>query len=273
MNIEDKIRSQLYDLTERVEGGPSLDAAIATGRSRRTQRHIAAGAGSAAAVAVATLVTASLVNGGSEAPAPDGGVLQPAAPPPHADDGGADPQSFRNFVDGSDIDESMQAAIAPNLPSSADVTDVYPSDWSRDTPLPDGQAENATDWQATYSLSGGDDLRVTMGLAVPYEENGDPCGGGSDPSCTSTTRADGTSVAVMEYENTTQHVFVRIAMITRPDGFVTTAADTASAPKAAGAQPAWTLSGEQLVALADSDGLSFPDPVVTPPTEAPKWMN
>lgn len=270
MNIEDKIRSELHDLTEPVQGGPNLDAAIATGRSRRTQRHIAAGAGLAAAVAVATLVTASLVNGGSEAPAPSRGVLQPAAPPPHANDGGADPQSFRNFVDGSDIDESMQAAIAPNLPSGADVTDVYPSDWSRDTPLPDGQAENATDWQATYSLSGGDVLRVVMGLPVPYEDSsGDPCGGESSPACE--TRADGSTVAVMEYDTDTQKV--RIASITHPDGFVTTASEAVDSSKTGADGPAWPLSRDELVALADSDGLTFPSPVVTPPTQAPKWMN
>lgn len=275
MTIEDTVRSQLPRLSEDVPAGPSLEAALVAGRSRRRRRHIAAGTGSAAAVAAVTLVAALLLGGGSESPHPSGHVAQAAAPP-RSDAGAGGLQEFEDFVPGSQVDESMQAVIAPYLPVGADatVTDVYPSDWTRNTPLPDAQAENATDWQAVYSLVGGDELRVTMGLPVPYEERlPGPCGDGSDPTCSYSTRDDGAAVQMIETVRPGEHVATRLAVITLPDGFVTTAADTIESAGPDGTHAPWSLDREQLVALADADGLTFPAPVVTPPTQAPDWMD
>lgn len=268
MTIEDNIRSELAEMSEDVRGGPSLDAAIATGRSRRTRRHLAAAAGSAAAVTSATLITASLVGGGPDTSQHRFLIMQPAAQPRSGTSGPA-AQSFPDFVAGTNVDESMQAAIDPNLPADANavVTSVYPSDWSRDTPLPDGQAENATDWQADYTVAGGQRLRVVMGLPVPYEtSSGDPCGRAAG-SCT--TRADGSTVEVYAWEDTYNHVFIRTASITGTNGFQVTATESVDGSSASPDGPVWTLSRDELVAVADSQGLTFPAPVVTPSTDAP----
>lgn len=220
------------------------------------------------------VVTTSLLGGGSEAPRPDGPTLH-VSPAPRGSTSGAAVPSFRDFVDGTDVDESMQAAIFPNLPADANavVTAVYPSDWTRNTPLPDGQAENATDWEAVYALSGGETLRVVMGLPVPYERgSSDACGGESRPGCI--TRADGTTVEEVEYQydNTNQgQVFVRAARVTTADGFATTAMESVDASQTPPDwRPTWPLTRTQLIAIADSDGLTFPPPVVLPSTQAPK---
>ena len=69
----------------------------------------------------------------------------PTAAAPAASDG--------TFVTGTTIDTDLAAVVAAADPSLPAPTDVYPSDWSRDTPLPDADFANATEWQLVYDLS------------------------------------------------------------------------------------------------------------------------
>ena len=70
---------------------------------------------------------------------------------------------------GTQIDETMEAVIAEHLPGLGAATDVYPSDWDHNGPMPDADFADATDWQAAYDLSADEELLVFMGWPKPGE--------------------------------------------------------------------------------------------------------
>ncbi len=99
MNVEERYRTTLDELTRDRAGGPDLAAVIAGGRRRRRVRRTAwAGAGVAVA-AVATIAGLGLTR--------DGGTVDPAP----AVDPGPSSASYRDFVAGTDLDESFQAVV------------------------------------------------------------------------------------------------------------------------------------------------------------------
>ena len=269
MNFEDTLKMELEELSTDVVGGPDLGRAIETGRRRRRRRnrHLAV---AAASTCVATLVAAAAFtlapgDGGTK---PGGSVeqLQPAAPGPKQDSPRqhAQPRTSASidYVAGTQVDEHLQAAVAPNVPGGVVSRDVYASDWTRDTPLPDAQAENATDWELYYSTGGIDTMRVVIGLPVPFEGDVLRCGA-QDDHCSQQTLPDGSVVVAQQYD--TGSTFFRNVAVQRPDGKTVVASDIVNAPSLAEAEQAWTLDDNQLQALATSAGLNFPDPVVSPP--------
>jgi hypothetical protein len=163
MTAEQLVRDQLDRATHEVVGGPDLATSIRNGRRRRRTRVGVA----AAAVAVLGLgaVGAHAWSGNdSRAVAHDtpvaGGPAQaaPAAPV--------------DYVPGTDVDDSMAAVVAEQLPSLPTPDDVYPSDGKTSGPLPDSEFARAQDWQATYTTDTGGFL-VMMGL--PEEIGGWRC--------------------------------------------------------------------------------------------------
>ena len=265
MTFEDTLKQELEQLSTDVVGGPDLDRAIETGRRRRRNRHLAVAGGSAC---VAALVAAAAFTLAPSDGKPDGRVeqLQPAASGPQQDARQhTQPRTFasHDYVAGTQVDEALQAAVAPNLPTGLVSSDVYASDWTRDTPLPAAQAENATDWQLYYTTGGIDTVRIVVGLPVPYEGDTASCPPQAD-GCQQQTLADGSTVVTQLYG--TGSTFYRTVVVERPDGKSVVASDIVAATTPDEAKQGWTLNNAQLQALATSEGLDFPDPVVTPPS-------
>jgi hypothetical protein len=177
------------------------------------------------------------------------------APGPHQADPG-------DFVPGSQVDDQLQAALADRLPPGLTATDVYPSDWTRSSPLPDAQAQNATDWELYYSTGGDDVVRVLVGMKVPYEDGSVGCPRGAGAQCSERTLPDGSVLSTTTYD--TGSSAYRIAVLNRSDGKTVTASDIAPGSSSQD-DPAWTVSESALERIATTAGLDFPDPVVTPP--------
>ena len=119
MTIDQQLRDRFDRETSAGVPEPDLAAVIAAGRRRRRGRGAAYAVGALAVAAVAA--TAVVV------PRLGADPLPTLADPP-ADDG--------TFVPGTTIDTDLAAAVAAADPSLPAPRDVYPSDWSRDTPLP-----------------------------------------------------------------------------------------------------------------------------------------
>jgi hypothetical protein len=163
MTTEQIIRDQLDRATHAVVGGPDLATSIRNGRRRRRTTRVGV---AAAAVAVLGLgaVGAHALGGGDPRPvAHDAPVAEGPAPAPAA---------LVDFVPGTDIDDSMAAAVAELLPSLPAPDDVYPSDGNTAGAIPDSEFARAQDWQAAYTTDTGGFL-VIMGL--PEEISGWRC--------------------------------------------------------------------------------------------------
>jgi len=278
MNLEDDLRSDLPRLYDDTPKGPDLETVLVHGRGRRKRRQlVTSGLSVAAVVTIAvtsTVAVRSLSDDGGDPAAADIGRVV-AAPP----DGRGSGDGVEDFVSTSSVDEDMQRAINAALPAGirGGYDDVYPSDWSRRTPLPDAEAPNATDWYAYYALARGETLRVSMGIDVPYEEDtGNPCGppgAAGDPRCTYEQLPDGGALLVTEYELSGENTWVLLASMTGADGSVTTASDMVQADGLSRARELWTLTADDLTVVAQADALTFPAPVVTPPTQTPDYLD
>ena len=154
MTIDQQLRDRFDRETSAGMPVPDLAAAIAAGRRRRRGRGAAYAVGALAVAAVAATAVVVPRLGADPVPALA------------AEDG--------TFVPGTTIDTDLAAAVAAADPSLPAPRDVYPSDWSRDTPLPDADFANATEWQLVYDLSPEVELLVYVTKSVP---------GASAPSC------------------------------------------------------------------------------------------
>jgi hypothetical protein len=267
MTLEDILKTDLPRLSEDVVGGPDLDRALDTGRRRR-RRQVATT--TAAAVGVVAVTTAVFAVAAAQQPDPSAPGLTPAGAPPaqapqHAprQDAAPGPASEPvDYVSGSQVDEQLQAAVAGRLPAGLTATDVYPTDWTRNTPLPDAKAENATDWELYYSTAGDDTMRIVIGMKVPYEHNDVGCSREAGLQCSERTLADGSTMSTSTF-NTGSAAYL-VAVLNRPDGKTVSVSDIAPGSSLQDT-PAWTLTTSELERIATIDGLDFPDPVVTPP--------
>jgi hypothetical protein len=251
MNLEEHTRTHLDQLTADVVGGPDLATAIRNGRRRRRSRVSVLAVSGLAVAAVAAGITAHQL----QQPTPTVEVT-PATQPP----------AYRDFVPGTDIDETVQATVAAHLSAAPEATKVYPSDWNRNTPLPDGQYENATDWEAYYSLGADETLIVSMFKEIPGDPARTACHDDMDNPglpCTVTTEADGS--VLMHYGFTIGDIYRISTVRVAPDGFVVQAFDDVQAASWAAAEQASRVPQGQLTALVDDSAMTFPDPVVTPP--------
>jgi hypothetical protein len=263
MTIDQQLRDRFDRETSAGMPVPDLAAAIAAGRRRRRGRGAAYAVGALAVAAVAA--TAVVV------------PRQGADPVPTlaAEDG--------TFVAGTTIDSELAAAVAAADPSLPAPRDVYPSDWSRDTPLPDAEFANATEWQLVYDLSPEVELLVYVTKPVP----------GEDAASCAATSSDGETLVLPE--GGTQRVDVPgrfCDQLQVPGGYVVTMHDQVGDPP----REVWfhsmfeasdgrfvnvieqvtardedraatmrVLTDDLTVALAQAPGLDFPDPQEWPP--------
>jgi hypothetical protein len=250
MNLADHYRATLEGLTDDRPGGPDLATTVAAGRRRRRTRRTAVAGGAVAALVIAGVAGAWLQRPHHEV----------------AIDGFASAPAYQDFVPGTDIDQTIQETVAEHLPGLVEAKDVYPSDWNRDTALPDAQAANATDWEAHYVLSAHEKATVSMFKAIPGEAAPTRCTDGMDNPglpCTSVTLGDG---SVRLYYAMGLGTFYRIATVqVAPDGSVVQVFDDVEGSSASEALRQATLPQGRLDGLVGDAAMTFPNPVVTPP--------
>jgi hypothetical protein len=256
MNVAEHYRTTLDELTRDRAAGVDLSAAIAGGRRRRRVRRTAWGGAGLAVAAVAAVAGVSLA-GGSSSVAVDPG---PSGSP-----------SYRDFVGGTSVDETLQATVARHLPDIPAATDVYPSDWNTPGPIPDAAFADATEWHAVYDLSGVERLTLVMSDRIPGEAMVPRCDQiqESDVPCRSTTGADGSRDVTSGYVlhgSTYRFLTVHVSA----DGFLTETLDDVQAQSWAEARGARTLSDAETAALVSDPALTFPAPVHAPPSPAPQ---
>jgi len=229
---------------------------IAGGRRRRRARRTAwAGAGVAVAT-VATLAGVALAHD-SRSSADDHGVA--GAP------------TYTDFVAGTDVDETVQDAVARHLPDLPAATQVYPSDWNTPGPIPDADFADATEWQAVYDVSGTERLTMLMSQAIPgqpvsiscddVQQVDLPCHRSEGPGGSLDLRF-GTVIGGSTFRFLTVHV--------APDGFVTETLDDVQAHSWVEARAARQLTDAATESLVQDPALQFPAPVHTPPSPAPQ---
>jgi hypothetical protein len=261
MTIDQQLRDRFDRVTQGSIPEPDLAAAIAGGRRRRRLRSVSYAVGSLAVAAVAA--TAVVVPRLGSDPVP---TLA-------ADDG--------TFVPGTTIDTDLAAAVAAADPSLPPPSDVFASDWSRDTPLPDDQFANATEWQLVYDLAPQVELLVYVTKPIPGDPSTPSCASGGDRtvdvedgtqtvdvpelSCVEPESAAGSLVTVHDQIGDPVRELWYHSMLTAPDGrFVNVIEQVSSGNPDRGAQVR-VLSDDQLEALAQAPDLVFPDPVEPPP--------
>lgn len=251
MNLEEHTRTHLDQLTADVVGGPDLATAIRNGRRRRRSRVSALAVSGLAVTAVAAGITAHQL----QQPTPTVEVT-PAT----------QPATYKDFVPGTDIDETIQATVAAHVIGAPAAAKVYPSDWNRNTPLPDSEAQNATDWQSLYSLGANESMSVEMFKRIPGDAAPTECRVSMDSPglpCTVVTQADG---SVLLHYGMDLGSFYRISTLcVSPDGFVVQVFDNVQADSWAQAEKRASLLQVQVDALVEDSAMTFPDPVVTPP--------
>jgi hypothetical protein len=255
MNVAERYRATIDELTDHHLGGPDLVDVISRGRRKRRARRTLVAVGAVAALTVAGA-------GGAWLHRPHEVV---------AVDRFASTPSFQDFVPGTDVDETIQAAVAEHVAGVPDADQVYPSDWNHDTALPDAQAQNATDWEAHYPLSAREGLWVSMFKPIPGESAPTTCRPWMDHPglpCSVTTQADG-SVLVhygIDLETSYELATTRVDA----DGFVVQTFDDVVADSWHQAEARASLAQGQLEALVNDASMTFPDPVVTPPPPTSK---
>ncbi len=255
MNVEEQLRSDLKELTHDVPRSLNLDQVVLAGRSRRRRRHVVAGVGTCALLTGiswgGTGLVDSLTTSGRESqqlqPAIAGAHhVLPAHQLGHGKKSDLGAQDVQDFVPGTDIDEHMQTVINGHLDPGlhATVTDVYPSDWNHDGAMPDAQWQNATDWQAVYTIPGGQRLLVIMFYVRP----GDSC-------------TDGASQQAYSLNGTYFEASGRTDCQTR---FGVNSILSVSADSEAQATQKFALSTAQLAAISEDNGLAFAAPINPP---------
>ena len=254
MNVPDHYRTALDELTRDRPEGVDLSAVIDGGRRRRRVRRTAWGG--AALVVAAAAGSAGMVlthDGRHTAVDVDSGPAAPGA-------------AYRDFVAGTDLDETMQAAVARHLPAVPAADDVYPSDWNTPGPIPDSEFTDATEWHAIYQVSGRERLTVIASQPIPHQpvtvncddlEQGDiPCRRVELPDGSVETRS-GYLLGTSTFRFMTVHVTA--------DGFITETLDDVQAGSVAEADGVRQLTDAETASLVGDPALRFPDPVVAPP--------
>lgn len=245
-----RLRNQLAADTADVPDTLSSERSLTLGRRARRRRT--------ATAAVGALAVAAVVGGTALAAWPDG-----ADPAPRYDDSapvaGAPQVAEGDFVPGTDIDETLAAAVAANIPQAGEADDIYPSDWNTDGPIPDARFANATDWQGYFPV-GDNTLGVLMAKAIPGEPAPTSCDELPAP-CEATTLPDGSTRLPFSQHTESGNTF--FVLLTHPDGSVTQAFEKVAGP-AEGAADRRVVTDAQLGALAEDPSLTFPDPAAPP---------
>jgi hypothetical protein len=249
MNLADHYRATFEDLTDDRPGGPDLATSVAAGRKRRRTRRTTVAGGVVAALALAGVAGAWLQRPHHEV----------------AVDGFASAPTYQDFVPGTDIDETIQATVAQHVPGLTEADKVYPSDWNHDGPLPDGQAQNATDWEAHYPIGANEALNVSMFQPIPGEPPPTVCRPHMDSPglpCSVTTEADGS--VVLHYGMDLGSYFRFATTHVTPGGFSVQAFDDVAADSWSAAERSASIPEVQLRALVGDAAMTFPAPVQVP---------
>lgn len=148
--IDDPILRDALDAHLRDEPPMRLtpETVVRSGRRRRAVRQTATAAFSALAVAVIALgVHAAATSNISQPAKPD------VSSPSHVE--------AQALLPGVGDDPKYTDSLASVIPSAVRVSlpysplslkNIYPSDWTRETPMAPEQAHNATDWHAIYQV-------------------------------------------------------------------------------------------------------------------------
>jgi RNA polymerase sigma-70 factor (sigma-E family) len=157
-----------------------------------------------------------------------------------------------NPVDTPTVIESAVQAWAGADYAGFVLDDIYPSDWTRTTALPNGQEANATDWHGRWTLPSGEFLVVSLMYYAPNAA-GPEC---NPPNCSIRTTTEGTTTLTDVYFMGSGSV-ASVARDERGDGFavlVWLEAPTQS----------FSYTPEKLLDLATDPSLTFPYPAVVP---------
>ena len=239
MTTEQIVRDQLERATRDVVGGPDVERAVRSGRRRRRLRR------GGLAVAAVTVLGLGVV--GVQA-ATGGDARQVAHDAPVADAPAAATSAPPDFVPGTDVDETMAAAIAEDVPSLPAPDDVYPSDDKTAGPIPDAQFAQARDWQSAYTTSDGDVL-VMMGHA-------EELGGWRCRDCDEEKVAGGTLYR-QDYSTDAGATWWFTISFVRDDGSFVNVLESVGAPDQQGARDQRHVSDAQMAALARDPRLTF----------------
>lgn len=242
MTVEQQLRDHYETTTTDVLGGPDLESVLGSGRRRRRVRIMGVAGTAAAAVTVGAVVASSLVSGGSSPTAKD---------PARGADVAAAPV---DFVPGTTIDDDLQQVVAGHLSGLGAPTDVYPSDWDHNGPMPDADFADATDWQAAYDLGADEKLLVFMGWPKPGEPPPTKC-----PECEMTEVPGGRLLTQVSFHDLDADWHFMTVFV-RDDGFTVGAIDQVVAPEAQDAAAARSVSDAEAEALATDPALQFPMP-------------
>lgn len=249
MSIEHDVRTQLRTLTAEVVGGPDLGRAVRDGRRRR--RHRAASSGVAAAAVVGLTVGAACQVAGGTSPRHDPSRVGTAP-------------AYHDFVRGTDLDETFQAAVDEDLPGVGSAQSVAPYDWTHDRPLSDWA--DATWWGLRYRV-GDEALSVELGRPGGPGRNWPSCDntrspGDGQPPCDTSDVAGGGFVLSdsFVYADHGDAVYAFTTSFARPDGTVATVQQRVVANSWADAEGRLAFTSTQLRPLVTDTDLVFPDP-------------
>lgn len=261
MNVDQQTRDRLRALTEDVVGGPDLDRVLREGGRRRRRRTATIGIAALAVTGLAVGTAYQVTRGTSHETARDQSHVATAP-------------AIRDFVPGTDLDETFQAAVAGHLPGVGDATKVYPSDWNHDFAIADWA--DATDWEMRYGV-GADEIVVILGKPAPGQADaGLTCDAVThvpeegQPPCTRIEVPGGGYVLSDSFVGVpagvdNQPVFVFNTSYVRPDGSSATLQQRLLVDTWHEAVSGLAYSPAQLRPLVTDPDLDFPDPVHAPP--------
>lgn len=257
MHVEERLKAQLDAATDTVPTGPDLTISLQQGRRQRRTRGVVA-------IAAATVAVGAIGSAAALVPWTDPSDATHSAEYPTSA-----PREVPDFVAGTDIDEVMQRTFNDHVPDIGWADDVYPSDWTRNTPLPDQDFALATDWDATFALSPHDTALVVMGFNSPDESASQGCkdaanGGRGAPPCHETQVGDGSvtssAYSLLQPASEGLDTFTFITSYQTADGFTVNVLDRVQAPSWRSAKALRSLDETTMTQLALDPALTFPAP-------------
>jgi hypothetical protein len=229
---------------------------IRRGKRLRLRRRVVAGVAGVASVAVVGVLSFSVI--GRTAPAEDN--TQNLGPAHHAPRAAHQPQQLNP----DDTAALIESRVRADLPAGSTLvtSDIYGSDWNRNTALPADGMQNATSWIGVFTVPpSGVRLTVIVGF-TPVQDNGpDGAGCSISPDCFYDTQSDGSVLLGQQY--TLGDTPVRFVGRFDPLGRVTTVYVRSSGDNAG--TPQFPYSVDELKALVNDPQLVIPEPQTWPP--------
>jgi hypothetical protein len=256
MTFHDEIQQRVAHFVRSTEPpltGTSSEV-IRRGKRLQLRRRAIAGMAGVASVAVVGVLSLSLF--GRTAPAGDS--TQNLGPAHQA------PRVVHQQLTTDDTAALIESRVRADLPAGTALvtSDIYGSDWNRNTPLPVEEMQNATSWIAVFTVPpSGVRLTVDVGFR-PVQDNG-PDGAGCSilPDCFYETQDDGSVLLGQQY--TLADTPVRFVGRFDPLGRVTTVYVRSTGDNTG--TPQFPYSVDELKALVNDPQLVIPEPQTWPP--------